>query len=48
MTTIAYRNGVIVGDTLICENGRRCGRATKVFKRGTVLAGGAGCLPSII
>lgn len=48
MTTIAYRDGIIVADTMVSESGRRCGRAIKIFRRGSVLAGVSGCLSSMI
>lgn len=47
MTTIAYRDGVLAGDTLVCGE-IKC-KAVKVFalKRGG-LVGGAGDLPSVL
>lgn len=44
MTTIAYRDGVLAADTLVCESGRRVGRATKIFGKAGVFGGVAGCL----
>lgn len=44
MTTIAYRDGVLAADTLICESDRRVGRVVKIMRRAGILAGVAGCL----
>lgn len=44
MTTIAYRDGCIAGDTLACWGSNRDGFATKVAKLGPVLAGASGSL----
>lgn len=33
MTTIIYRDGVLVADTAIFDRGCYCGEATKIFKR---------------
>ena len=42
MTTIAYRDGVIAGDSLVSEQGLIVGTMTKVGKRGPILFGCAG------
>lgn len=44
MTTIAYRDGVLAADTLACWGSNRDGFATKIRKRGAVLAGVSGAL----
>lgn len=44
MTTIAYRDGEIAGDTLACWGTNRDGYITKIAKRGPVLAGVSGAL----
>lgn len=44
MTTIAYRDGVLAADTLACWGTNRDGFATKIVKRGPVLAGASGSL----
>jgi 20S proteasome alpha/beta subunit len=42
MTTIAYRDGVIAGDSMITEQGMVVGTMTKVGKKGPILFGCAG------
>jgi hypothetical protein len=42
MTTIAYRDGVLAGDTLACWGTTRDGSFTKVAKRGPFLAAVSG------
>ena len=42
MTTIAYRDGVLAADTLATWCGGRSGYATKVVKRGPMLAAASG------
>lgn len=44
MTTIAYRDGVLAGDTLVTENGLRVGHVTKCGSVGGVLWAVTGCL----
>lgn len=44
MTTIAYRDGVIAGDTQVTAGGMKVGSAQKVFKKGKRLWGFAGSL----
>jgi hypothetical protein len=42
VTTIAYRDGVLAADTLCTANGLRDDYATKIWRHGKVLIGGAG------
>lgn len=44
MTTVAYKNGVIAGDTQITGNGTRMGFATKIGRRNGILYGASGSL----
>lgn len=44
MTTIAYRDGVMAGDTAVTDRGTYCGASRKVFHHGGALLGFCGCL----
>lgn len=44
MTTIAYRNGILAGDTMVSDRGCYVGAAVKVFRRDDgAMLGTAGC-----
>lgn len=48
MTTIAYRDGVMAGDTLICNGTDTMGHITKVYKVNGFLIGVAGTLRLVV
>jgi len=47
MTVIAYRDGIIAGDSLVTSRGTRVGSTVKVRKAGSVLAAGAGQMSKV-
>lgn len=48
MTTLAYRDGVLAGDSLITSDGKRVGSMTKIARRSDgALCGVAGCASHI-
>lgn len=44
MTTVAYKDGVLAADTLVCHGNIKAGHVTKLGQIGPVLYGGAGSL----
>lgn len=47
MTTIAYRDGIMAGDTALTDRGTYCGEHQKVFARDGALMGVCGCLGEV-
>lgn len=47
MTTIAYRDGIMAGDTAVSDRGTYCGQYQKVFARDGALMGVCGCLGEV-
>lgn len=44
MTTVAYRDGIIAGDSQVTSGDVDVGRAVKIERKGSVVVGVAGCL----